>query len=113
MNRSQALKAAVRRWGKNAAVRDDGPKRASTPERRAEATKQLVDLRASIPKDRRPTKEEREQIDQLFSASLRMRYTVGVIHTVVFSAFWVKGTGDTWEDAFAEADRRYPIREAA
>lgn len=113
MNRSQALKAAVRRWGKNAAVRDDGPKRASTPERRAEASELLKALRASIPKDRKPTREEREQIDQLFSESLRMRYTVGVIHTVIFSAFWIKGNGDTWEDAFAEADKRYPIREAA
>lgn len=105
MNRSQALKEAVRRWGKTAAVRDDGPKRASNPERRAAASADLKQFRATIPKDQRPTREQREEIDRLFSEAMRERFTVGVIHTFCgLSAFWVKGTGDSWEEAFTKAE---------
>lgn len=107
MNRSQALKEAVRRWGKNAAVEDKGAARASTPERRKAASAEGKRIRESIPKDRRPTREEREAIDRCLGESYRFRYTVGNISTLgPFRAFHVRGHGDTWEEAFAAAEER-------
>lgn len=114
MNRAQALKAAVRLWGKGGAVKDNGPKFASNPERRAAASEELKKVRAAIPKDRRPTREERDEIDRLFGQAMMQRYSVGVIHSLMgLSAFWVKGCGDSWEEAFAAAEQKYPAKAAA
>lgn len=100
MNAKGALKEAVKRWGETAAV-SDRKDRASTPERRGEALEAMKALRAQIGK-RRPTKEERVQLDELFSESQRYRFTVG--HISMGIAFHVRGKGDTWEAAFAAAD---------
>jgi len=109
MNRSQALKAAVLRWGKSAAVRDNGAAKASTPEQRAAAGAEGKALRLSIPQDRRPTREERDKLDDCLWRSGMYRYTDGNISTLgPFSAFHVRGQGDTWEEAFAKADANYP-----
>jgi hypothetical protein len=114
MNRSQALKEAVRRWGKTAVVEDKGAALASTPERRAAAAAEGKRLRESMPKDRRLTREEREAIDHCLVESYRRRYMVGTVSTLgPFSACLVHGWGDTWEEAFAEAEKNYPAKVAA
>lgn len=107
MNRSQALKEAVRLWGKTAAVRDGGKDRASTRERREAAAAEGKRIRLSIPAGQRPTREQREEMDRLLFESYRHRYTVGSISTLgPFAAFHVRGQGDTWEEAFAKATEK-------
>jgi hypothetical protein len=106
MNRSQALKEAARRWGnKAAAVRDDGPSRPSSPELRAAASAKLKELNAAKTKDE--TKEAREErMKQLYLCG-HYRYTVGTVMTMCgLSGFFVRGQGDTWEEAFAKADNK-------
>lgn len=108
MNRSQAMKEAARLFGKGGAVRDNGKAGASTPERRATAKAALKALRASIPKDRKPTPEERAELDRLFADAVRIRYTVGEIQGACgFAWFAVRGQGDTWDEAFAKVEPLY------
>lgn len=109
MTRAQALRKAIKLWGRTAAVRDDGPDLASTPERRAAAAQKLRELRNTLPtgpwagmttEDRRA---RRKLSDDQFSESVRYRYTVGRIELGLF--FAVRGQGDTWELAFAAAEK--------
>ncbi len=115
MTTKQALREAVRRWGKTAGVRS-APKAATKVEREA-ARARVIELRANKPRLRPDwqtrqewdahnaavcqwRQEEREAQDTIFS----YRCTVGAIEHHI--AFCVKGQGDTFEEAFAEADRR-------
>jgi hypothetical protein len=101
MTKSQALKEAVKRWGKNAAVQDKGKERASTPERRAEAKARLRQFNALPEGEKKVRRKER---DHWLTETYRYRYTVGFIaHGIAFA---VQGDGDTWEEAFASADER-------
>jgi hypothetical protein len=62
----------------------------------------LLALRESLsPVDRRARKQE---LDALFYRANRYRYSVGAIVMSLF--FEIKGSGDTWEQAFAEADEK-------
>lgn len=102
MNRSQALKEAVRLWGKNAAVRDEGASRASNPELRAAASAKLKELNAARTKDE--TKEQRKEREHQLYWAGHYRYAVGKV--VMGLAFFVMGQGDTWAEAFAAAQEK-------
>ena len=102
MNKSQALKEAVRRWGDQAVVIDDGKRNASTPEERKAASDQRRHLLATLTSEEK--KARRKELDALLSAALRNRYRVGV-HGGFFIG--IRGYGDSWEEAFAVADRMW------
>jgi hypothetical protein len=110
MNRSQALKEAVRLWGKKAAVRDSG--KPTSEEARKTASAKLPDARAmyksAAPAER---KAYRAELDSILSVALAYRYSVGYVGSAagLFSYFSVQGQGDTWEEAFAKATKRTSI----
>lgn len=105
MNRSQALKEAVRQWGKTAAVQDRGAGWPSSPELRAAASAKLKESNAARTKDE--PREVRKARMGLLAASGHYRYSVGVVHTMCgLSGFFVKGQGDTWAEAFAAAQEK-------
>jgi hypothetical protein len=108
VNRAQALREAARRWGDNAAVEDKGKARATTPESRAQASAERTALRAKIDaENRRPTPEEKLELNRLFSDGVRQRFCVGVIATLgPFRAFRIQGVGDSWAECFAQVDQR-------
>lgn len=97
MTDKQAHKESVRRWGKNAynSLRTN----AITKEERAAIL--------AKPKEER-TKEERTH------AAASYRCTVGILKTIggLCSFNEVQGQGDTWEEAFAAADRAKAADEA-
>jgi hypothetical protein len=102
MNRSQALKEAVRLWGKKAGVQDDGPTRPSSPELRAAASARLKELNAARTKDE--TREARKERMELLGQSGHYRYQVGTVMSMCgLSGFFIRGQGDTWEEAFEKA----------
>lgn len=127
MTAKQALAEAVKRWGDKAAVQDGGKRRASTPEQRAAAQAELAELTKAQVKEsnifsaedfpdemlasevRRILREERTQRRLIKEARDR---TLAIVHTRRYSVgkatwcFEIKGQGDTWELAFAEADER-------
>ena len=101
MNRTQAMKEAARRWGKDGGIKDYG--KPTKPEHRAAADAELKALRARVG-DRAMTKEERAERDRLLGIALHYRYMVGKVVMGLF--FSVEGQGDTLDAAFADADRR-------
>lgn len=106
MNRSQALKEAVRLFGKNAAVRDLGRKFATNEQERRAASAEYRRLVDSLGTEGK--KQRRKELDDLFARSVRYQFTVGAISTLgPFRAFSVRGQGDTWEEAFAKVDACY------
>ncbi len=101
MNKTQALKEAVRRWGKDAIIKDD-KRCATTPEsRKAASEKRQAILKAITPEGK---KARRDELDELLFQALRYRYSVGVRGGFFIS---IRGYGDSWEDAFACADRMW------
>lgn len=109
MTKSAALAEAVKRWGKQAAVQDNGKKAATTPESRAAAREARAELRGFITKENK--KEFKPMMDSLFSAAMSQRYTVGEIGGVGgFRFFRICGQGDTWEEAFTVADKRNGVQ---
>lgn len=113
MNAKQALAQARKRWGKTAAV-EDRPQSATTPEQRAEAQKELDEHRREWPEASKRPKELRDRMQKLASTTWRRRYQVGTVESMAgLAAFFIKGTGDTWEEALADADKRYPAKKAA
>jgi len=103
MTAKGAMAEAKRRWASRGdpAIQDGGKRRVSTPDKRAEALQQLRALRESL-NGARPTREQRAEINRLFSAAETYRYTVGYLSAI---AFHVRGRGDTWEAAFQDAER--------
>jgi hypothetical protein len=101
MTQKQALAKAVKLWGKTACVRDEGKRSASSPEKRAEASKQLKALREAYPDRKARTKEQSEEIKRLEFYATHYRYAVGRVELGMF--FAVKGQGDTWAEAFTKA----------
>jgi len=93
VNSKQALTQARKRWGKKAVVEKTGTEH--SPESRAAAFQQ----RNEIP----DIKENRKARDALLFKSCGYQYKVGVIVMGLF--FEVKGHGDTWVEAFADADK--------
>jgi hypothetical protein len=96
MNDKQALATAQTRWGQAARIeiRTGGY---STPESRAAAREKLDQLARTGANDKLH--------DDLFSElHARYRYTVGSVGLGLF--FHVVGAGDTWDEAFAEAESK-------
>lgn len=100
MNKSKALKEAVKRWGKNAGVQEQR-NCDSTPESREAAKLKLGELNKLSPEEKKARRRER---DDALSRSYWYRFTVGRISMGMF--FEVLGQGDTWEEAFKAADVR-------
>jgi hypothetical protein len=99
MNKSQALKEAVKRWGKDAVVIDER-RNASTPAQREAARNARMELRGFITssEDRRFF---RPLDNELLFQSMRQRFKVGY-HCGFFIS--VRGTGDTWEECFTNVN---------
>lgn len=113
MTKATAWKEAQQRWGKRAIIRHSP--RALTEDQKAplrERHKQVKAELAAIP--RTPETQEqrrallREERD-LFGQLIGDRCNVGNLMDIL-NAFHVMGSGDTWEQAFAKADERYPTR---
>jgi hypothetical protein len=104
MNRTQAMKEAARLFGKNAVARDY--KRPSSPEIRAEWHEKAKALRA-IPVGTR-TQEERKALNEAVGWALHYRYSIGELNTSgPFAFIAIRGSGDTWEEAFAKIEPLY------
>lgn len=106
MTQRAAFAEAVKRWGKNAGIRDE-PKLASTPAQRAEysrlyqANRELLKATTDVEEKRRLRAIERD----LAGRPHHHRYTIG--HIAMGGLFFmVEGQGDTWEECFAAHDRR-------
>lgn len=102
MTKSQALKEARRRFGPDAVVLDER-RLASTPERRAEAREKLKELNA-LCTTHELRKQHRKERDHWLSESYRYRFKVAVHHGFCIG---IRGSGDTWEEAFADSDKLY------
>lgn len=118
MTNQQAMKQATKRWGKQALIQNGG--HFSSPERRAEAGEKAKSARARMKEidqeisDRlkaldwyQALTSERRELQKVASdnssLALRYRFQVGR-NTGLF--FEVLGSGDTWEQAFEQADQR-------
>jgi hypothetical protein len=99
MSKTQALIEARLRWGKQAVVRYNG-KALTEPEKAP-----LRERYRALLAERTP--ENRQERDGLFSKLFTHRCDVGYVQSAMgICMFSVHGHGDTWEDAFARADRR-------
>jgi len=118
MTERAALSEARKRWGKNGCVSQR--KEPSSAAQREAGHAELMRLRASRPQ--RPTtndvpggrtgpeweayrkawREWKDQESAAFGEAMYHRYSVGEI-VMDGMAFCVWGSGDTWEDAFANA----------
>lgn len=101
MTKAQALKEAVRRWGPKAIVRDDRKCRTTPESREAARVKRHAILKSITPEEKRARHKE---LDELLFQALRVRFSVGTHEGFCIS---VRGYGDSWEDAFACADRMW------
>lgn len=115
MTKAQAWKAAQERWGPRAIIRHS-PKalveREKIPLR--ERHKQVRAELAATPRSPETMARRRELLREerdLFGQLIGDRCNVGE-EMDILAAFHVKGSGDTWEQAFAKADERYPVRKA-
>lgn len=102
----KALEEARKRWGSDAAIRDGGPKRASTEPAREAARKKRAELLETLTPAEK--KARRRELDDLFSQSQRRRYDVGTVSQLpgIGPVFHIRGSGDSWDDAFKQADGR-------
>jgi hypothetical protein len=111
MTKAQAWKEAQKRWGKRAIIRHSPralTEAAKAPLReRRKAVKAELEVTPRTPETM--TKRSaliREERD-LMGRVLGDRCSVGQ-EMDILAAFHVMGSGDTWEQAFAKADERYP-----
>ncbi len=97
MNRTQALRKAIKLFGKNATVKYYGPAWPSSHEARAIARTAFKELREQC-KTPELRKEHRKKLDRLQSESLHYRFCIGKIEMGMFNA--IKACGDSWEGCF-------------
>ena len=115
MTKAKAWKEAQQRWGKRAIIRWS-PKalteieKAPLRNRHQEVKAQLATLPRNPDTAAQRGQLLREERD-LFGQLIGDRANVGELMDIL-AAFHVKGSGDTWEQAFAKADERYPTRKA-
>jgi hypothetical protein len=111
MTKARALKEAQQRWGKRAIIRFS-PKALLASEKiplreRRKAIKAELETLPRIPETqpRRSAllREERDLIGQVLGDRCNVGQEMDIL-----AAFHVMGAGDTWEQAFAQADERYP-----
>lgn len=121
MTREQALKEARKRFGKDARIQVYD--KCSSPEARGDALATVKAARARIEAIeaeiaerlkaldwyqalRAEQKAERETIKSIGNAAMYYKFNVGKVSNVGGLSFYhVDGQGDTWEQAFAQADR--------
>lgn len=101
MNKAKAMKEAKRRFGKTAAIQDYGAVLVRTPEQRMAAKAELKRMQETLTKEEQKLRQKER--DALFSTAHHYRYSVGKIALGMF--FAVEGEGDSWEEAFFDADR--------
>lgn len=102
-----ALAAARARWGKKAHI-ELNP-RADVGAARAEVRRDYDGLRSIPPKERTP--EQEKSIRQLQGRLLVRRCNVGHIGGFPgFPLFMNEGQGDSWDEAFSQADQRKATR---
>ncbi len=119
MTREQAIKQAEKRWGKQAAWRVGSSR--SSSEQRAERRTRLLALRAERETLEKAWQERLNAMPEYQEYTAKRKALIAAIRTVDFVdyykflvgenlgfAFEVKGHGDTWEEAFANADGRSP-----
>ena len=111
MTKAQAWKEAQARWGKRAIIRfspralvetDKAPLR-----ERRKAVKAELDALPRTPETREQRSALLREERELFGQIIGDRCNVGQ-EMDILAAFHVMGAGDTWEQAFAKADERYP-----
>jgi len=113
MTKAQAWKEAQARWGKRAIIQHR-PKaltedaKAPLRERRKIVKAELAALPRTPETQAQRGLLLREE-NTLMGQVLGDRYSVGQ-EMDILAAFHVMGSGDTWEQAFAKADERYPVR---
>ncbi len=101
MNKSQALKEAVKLFGPDAVVIDEGKRNASTPERRDAARAALQAFHKLTDAEKKARRKER---DDLLGELYRYRFKIAIHHGF---AIGIRGSGDTWEGAFDDYHNRY------
>lgn len=98
MHRLTAINKARKLWGPAALARDEGTTSAMTPEQRAKAKSELDALQAEKPEG------WKTRVQALRAQIVRRRFTVGVRRNVCgLPIFDVKGSGDSFEEAFTQA----------
>lgn len=102
MNKTQALRKAVKLFGKNATITDYGVARQSSPEARKVASESHKALRekCSTPELRAANKKE---LSHLAHEASHYRYSVGVVVMGMFNS--IKACGDSWEGCFKAIER--------
>ena len=103
MNKRQAMIEAKKILGPDAVVIDNGPKCASSAEKRAEAREQLKRL-AAICTTHELRKQHRKERDHWMGEAYRYRFQIGVHHGF---AIGVRGSGDSWDDCFSDYRDHY------
>lgn len=122
MTDQQAKQQAKKRWGKKFAVRNAG--HFSSADKRSEASNRVSELRAKKESLIREKDERLKALDWLTEINRKIvelnkeiqneipktmfkRFDVGRVGGVAgMNFFEVLGSGDTWEEAFAQADKR-------
>jgi hypothetical protein len=113
MTKQQAWKEAQARWGKRAII--DYKRRAlvGTDKIPLRARHKVVKAELAATPRTPETQERRRGLireeRELFGSLITDRCNVGQ-EMDILAAFHVMGSGDTWEQAFAKADERYPRR---
>jgi hypothetical protein len=108
MTRKQAMTEAKKRWGKRAAIRFE-PRKATKGVREQASADLKTHRLARPPKEEWKTEDSRRwraRDSQLMGLAMSYRYEVGRIGPDWLPCFEIFGQGDSWEEAFAYADRR-------
>lgn len=122
MTNQQAAAKAKKRWGNRFMVRNSGY--FTSPEKRQAAQTTTVNARAEIKRIdeevaarlkeldwyqelQKQRRKARERISQNEGLSLYYRFSVGKQTSFGFNE--IVGQGDTWEEAFADADKREKV----
>jgi hypothetical protein len=102
MNKTQALRKAVKLFGKNAIVTDYGVTCQSSPEARKAASNELKALRekCTTPELRAANNKERSRLAHEAS---HYRFSVGVVVMGMFNS--IKACGDSWDGCFKAIER--------
>jgi len=122
MTRDKAAREAQKRWGKKALIRVE--QGLSSPERRADGDRRFAETQARIEAidremaDRlaaldwyQALKDERKQVVAQKQRAMfdRFYHRFQVGQDELGFAFLVLGKGDTWEEAFADADTKVKV----
>jgi hypothetical protein len=110
MTRNEAFAELERRWGKNA--RCEVGNTLSSPERRQAAADQAQPLEAERDALRARYEDIRRQLTSIDTRRRYHKFVVGFVRNpgAALEMFMVEGKGDTWEEAFADADTKSALK---